>query len=317
MQHKKEYINFCKSETELPLFHQHWYLDAVCGSEHWDVALVYRNQRIVAVLPYHLKKKGLFQIALMPLLCKMWGPYLTKEFRTQRQEHKLYKELILQLPKFHYFEQAFHYQMSNWLPFYWQGFKQTTAYSYRIEGLDNLNAVLNNFATDYRNNKIPKAQKQVKISNEGSLKDLYEVNSLSFKRQGIDCPFSFEYLQNLDKALQKNHSRALFFAKDNAGKIHSGAYLVWDQQSSYLLIAGDDPELRQSGAGVLLIWEVIKYTQEVLGLTIFDFAGSMLEPVERVRRQFGAQQIPYFIIRKSNSTLFQILHHFRKIIKGE
>lgn len=34
------------------------------------------------------------------------------------------------LPKFDYFNMNFHYSITNWLPFYWRGFKQTTRYTY-------------------------------------------------------------------------------------------------------------------------------------------------------------------------------------------
>lgn len=70
-------------------------------------------------------------------------------------------------------------------------------------------------------------------------------------------------------------------------------------------MGGEDPELRNSGAGILLIWEAMKFTFEVLKLNRFDFEGSMLEPVERVRRDFGAIQTPYFAISKSNSKLLK------------
>jgi hypothetical protein len=71
-------------------------------------------------------------------------------------------------------------------------------------------------------------------------------------------------------------------------------------------MAGDDPALRQSGAGVLLAWEAIQYTHAVLKLSVFDFAGSMVKAIERVRRQFGAQQKPYFRVHKTWSTIWGI-----------
>jgi hypothetical protein len=71
-------------------------------------------------------------------------------------------------------------------------------------------------------------------------------------------------------------------------------------------MAGDDPALRHSGAGILLAWEAIRYTHEVLKLPIFDFAGSMILPIERVRRQFGALQKPYFRVQKEWSPLWKM-----------
>ena len=77
-------------------------------------------------------------------------------------------------------------------------------------------------------------------------------------------------------------------------------------------MAGDDPELRNSGAGVLLVWEAIQYTKNELGLNIFDFEGSIIKPIERVRRQFGTKQIPYFNISKYNSKLYWWIQQLKK-----
>jgi len=310
MSQAADYIQFCQSEKELPLFHQYWYLDAVCGEGNWSVALVYRNYRIVASMPYLLRRKGPFKLMIMPLLCKMLGPYLCAEFRTARQEHKLYKALIDQLPAVHYFEQNFHYQVQNWLPFYWQGYRQSTAYSYCLDLQVATDQLFQQLDTDYRNNKIPKAQKQLTLSHEGSIEELYAINAMSFERQGLRSPFSLAYLKKLDQALVRQNARQLFFARDTEGRLHSVAYLAWDQQSSYLLIAGDDPALRKSGGGILTVWEAIRYSQQ-RGLKTFDFIGSMIEPIERVRRKFGAQQVHYSMIKKYSSKIFLLLNEVR------
>ena len=57
-----------------------------------------------------------------------------------------------------------------------------------------------------------------------------------------------------------------------------------------------DPELSHSGATSYLTWEAIKFAATVTNT--FDFEGSMLEPVERFVRAFGARQKPYFEISK-------------------
>jgi len=37
---KERYREFCqKQDTELPIFHQDWWLDAVCGTANWDACI--------------------------------------------------------------------------------------------------------------------------------------------------------------------------------------------------------------------------------------------------------------------------------------
>ena len=101
------------------------------------------------------------------------------------------------------------------------------------------------------------------------------------------------------------------FLVDELGRVHSVAYLIWDATTAYFLLAGDDPALRTSGAGVLLAWECIRYASAVLKLDCFDFEGSMLPGVERIRVRFGAVQTPYFFVWKYNSRLFELLEKLK------
>jgi hypothetical protein len=39
----------------LPLFHQPWWLDAVCAG-NWDVAILKEQEKILAVWPYQVEK---------------------------------------------------------------------------------------------------------------------------------------------------------------------------------------------------------------------------------------------------------------------
>ena len=120
-------------------------------------------------------------------------------------------------------------------------------------------------------------------------------------------PYSWAQFARHDAALAAHGARQLFFAVDAQHRIHSAAYLIWDQQAAYYHLAGDDPALRESGAGILLVWAAICYASEVLGLACFDFEGSMLPAVERIRVQFGAEQTPYSFVWKYNSRLFELL----------
>ncbi len=312
MNSKEAYREFCKSQKEMPIFSQAWYLDAVTQEANWDVLLHRKNNQIVGSLPYYIQKKMFFKLSIMPLMTKMMGPYLIPELRRRRHEIKIYKDFIDRLPKSDFFSQNFHYAVKNWLPFYWANFQQTTYYSYVIPDLSDLEAVYNNFNSDYRNNKIKKAASLVTCKTDLSLEQFYKVKKMSFDRQSMSFPFSFDYLKKYDEILVENNARKMFFAVDQEDKVHSVVYLIWDNQRAYYHLAGDDPSLRNSGAGVFLVWEAIKYTKQVLGLNIFDFEGSIIPSIERVRRQFGAVQEPYFQVSKYFSTPYKIL----KTLKG-
>ena len=311
MQVKAKYQSFCQSEPGIPLFIQPWYLDAVCQDGDWHVVLAERGGQIVGALPYYIKSKGPFRYISMPWLTKMMGPYLTSKFRTAGKAHKIVRELIEQLPKVAAFDQNLHYDVTDWLPFYWKGYRQRTMYSYVIDDLRDLDQVYANICSDYRNNKLKKARSVVRVVTERSLDDFYRVKKMSFSRQGKPFVIPFSYLKSYDEVLEQHDCRKIFFAVDEQERIHSVVYLLWDQQSAYYHMAGDDPALRSSGAGILLTWEAIKYTKEVLHLNRFDFQGSMIPAIEKVRRNFGARQVPYFQVWKDHSILFSWLKRLR------
>lgn len=286
---------------------QDWYLDAVCEGGEWEAVVLEKGGRVMAVLPCFLKKKWFRSYVAMPPLARLMGPYIHPEWRNLRKEPGLVTELIERLPKgLAAYEQDFSYTVSNWLPFYWKGFRQTTRYSYILK-VNDIEKVWKQISTDYRNRKIPRAQELVDVETGGDLATFIHIQNASFKRQGLSAPVSPDLLGRLDAALAQRGQREIFVARDRqTGAPHSVGYLVWDRRSAYLLMAGDDPELRVSGAGILLLWEMIRYTHEVLQLPVFDFLGSMIQPVERVRRQYGAVQQPYFRVQKEWSMLFRL-----------
>ena len=318
MDNKTRYRQFCKTEKELPLFFQGWYLDAVSTEGKWDVVLLLEEKQVIAALPYFQKRKAIFHYLTMPHLCFQMGPYVVASHRDQLEQ--LLDKLIAQLPKFDLVEQRWHYSISNLLRLnsgqvsanLESSFQFTQRYSYCIESLGNLTKVYKKICSDYRNNKIKKARELVTIQHNLPVEEFYRINKMTFDRQGIEMPYSLDFLKRLDEACAKYKARKILYAIDQQQQIHSVLYLVWDRVSSYMLMAGDDPELRKSGAGILLTWEAIQYTKEVLHLDIFDFEGSMIPSIERVRKNFGATRKYYWQVNKTGSQLFKIASKLKK-----
>lgn len=321
MSDKDLYRKLCKEELSIPIFSKDWWLDAVCGENNWSAVVIEKNGNVVAAMPYYmLRRKGMNRITMPPLTQTMgpWIKYPPHQKYASRLsvEKELYLAIIEKLPPFDYFHQNFHYRVTNWLPFYWRGFEQTTRYTYVIEHLDDLGEVLSRFKDNMRN-KINKARRIISVSNGGTIEDFYAINRKTFERQGIQIPYSLDFVRNKDRILAERNSRRVFFAIDDECRIHSALYLIWDELSSYVHMVGEDPDMRKSGAGILLIYESIKFTKEVLGLDCYDYEGSMIEGVEEVRRSCGGAQKPYFSVSKTSSRLLnakQALTLCRRVI---
>jgi len=307
---KEKYRRFCKTEITIPIFSKDWWLDAVCGENNWDVAIIEKGGEIVASMPYMLRKKYYLTICDMPQLTQTLGPWLkTSKAKYAKQlssQKKIMHELIKQLPRFDYFAQNFHYSVANWLPFYWNGFEQTTRYTYVIDELISEKSLWNELLPNIRTD-IKKAENRFNliVNTDINIDTFLNINELTFAAQKKKLPYSRKLVKRIENVCIHNNCRRIFYVQDKDRKIHAAIYIIWDSNSAYYLMGGSDPDLRNSGATSLCIWEAIKFSSTVVKK--FDFEGSMIEPVERFFRAFGAKQMPYLRISKTTSRLLKLL----------
>lgn len=311
-----KYRKLCSQESSIPLFSQAWWLDATAGEGAWDVALVEKGDVIVAAMPYVLRRRYGFTLLGQPPLTQTLGPWLREtggKSATKLARHKDFLQaLISQLPPFHHFSQNWHWHMGNWLPFYWAGFQQTTRYTYILHELGEEQALWQGLQENIRGD-IKKAISRfnLRVRDDLTVNDFLVLNRKTFARQSLDAPYTEAFVQKLDQACAERHARKIFIAEDKQGRHHAGVYILWDGNSAYYLMGGGDPELRNSGATSLCMWEAIKFAATVTRR--FDFEGSMIEPVEKFFRAFGAQQTPYFTISRTPSRIIRAAFFLRSL----
>lgn len=299
---KEKYKELCKTK-DIPLFSQYYWMDAVCGPNNWDVIVVEENNNIVGTLAYYLNNiEDEVEIRKAPLTQNngiiYYYPKGLKYDRMLSFEYKVADAVIDELEKLNIkrFRQYFHHSFSNWLPFYWRGYSQSTRYTYIIEDTSNLEQLYNSFNGNVRKH-LKKAKEIVTVNRGMGSKAFYELNEKTYIRQGVDIPYSFELFNKLYENLARNEALEVFYAVDQGENIHSAALFAWDSKSVYYLMSGSVEELRDSQSLTLLIYEGIKLANR-LGKS-FDFEGSMKKNIERFFRQFGAEQKQYFDIQKA------------------
>jgi len=293
------------------IFAQPWWLDAVAPGA-WDEVVVENAGVVLARLPYVARRRRGFNSLVMPPLTQHLGPWLHsaggKNLNRLADEKRLMTALIDGLPTFDEFEQNFHHSVSNWLPFRWRGFEQTTRYTYVLEQLADLDAVWRGLRENIRR-EVRKATKTVVARDSSSVDAFLDLNEKTFIRQGLRLPYGRDLVSRLDQACAEQGCRRILLAEDAQGQLHAGVYIIWDTQAAYYLMGGADPDLRGSGATSLLLWEAIQFAATVT--QTFDFEGSMIEAVERFFRAFGASQRPYFQVSKITSPLLKMYGDIR------
>ncbi|MEY8200576.1 MAG: GNAT family N-acetyltransferase [Colwellia sp.] len=304
----ERYRELCESESSIPIFSQPWWLDATCGNR-WDVCLVEGANGMLASMPYVIKSHyGFVELSQSPLTQKL-GPWLkpssAKRGKVLGQQKKLLSKLISQLPKYDYFNQKWDCSYTNWLPFYWLGFSQTTRITYQLSNLGDLNAVWEGLQSNIKGDVRKALKHNVKLKENPTIEEFIELNKKVFARQQKSLPYSEELVRIIDRACLQHQRGKLFVVADDKGHNHAAVYLIWDENSAYYLMGGGDADLRNSGATSLCLWEAIKFASTVTKK--FDFEGSMIEPVEKFFKAFGAEQVLYHAISKSNSKILDLL----------
>ncbi|MGD9526936.1 GNAT family N-acetyltransferase [Pseudonocardia sp.] len=285
-------------------FEQPWWLEAVAPGR-WGQAVVERQGEVVARLPYVRKHKlGLTVLTQAPLT-RFVGPWLRpSEGKYEKRlgvERELMGELIEALPPHDAYRGNFAPAVTNWLPFYWAGFQATVRYTYRIDDLSDPDRLWSELGGNVRS-RVKRAAKGVVVGIDmesgEALEEVLRINRRLFERQGLGVPFDDDLGRRLDAACRARGAREIVTATDAQGRVQSALYLVRDATTTYVLYGGTDPEFRSSGVNSLVVWEAIRLACETS--QHFDFLGSMIEPVERVNRSFGARQVPYFFVTRQN-----------------
>lgn len=281
------------------VFEQPWWLEAVAPGQ-WGAVEVRQGDTIAARLPYARRRRfGLTTIGLPPLTQTL-GPWLAPIAGTYagrlEMEKKLLGRLIEMLPPFDHFRMSFSPALTNWLPFYWAGFEATVRYSYRIEDLTDMDRVRREFGEHVRRG-IRRAESTVEVDHDYSLEHLLRLDAQTYTRQGLSPPHSPDLVRRLDAACAARGARRILGAVDARGRTHAVLYVVWDERTLYALINARDPEQQTFGSNTLLFWEAIRLASEVS--RVFDFEGSMREPIEHFFRGFGGRQTPYLSISKA------------------
>ncbi len=312
---KEHYRQFSKTETSIPVFSRDWWLDAVCGEKNWDVALVNNGKQVIGTMPYYIKKRMGFTLLTQPPLTQTLGPWIrpsTAQYaKVLSYQNEVMSALIEQLPKYDYFSQNWHYSNTNWQPFHWKGFKQTTSYTYVIESLKNVEDVISRFSHAKRKN-IKKASNLVRVFFDLDANDFYENHKMTTNKQGAKLHYSRKLFERMYNAGYENNAARTIYAIDAVGNIHAALFVIWDENSAYDLISTIDPDYRNSGAASLLIADMIRFVST--RTRKFDFEGSMTEPVAASFRQFNARQKLIFNINKTNSKLLQLRESLFNII---
>ena len=313
---KKDYADFCLSASDLPIFMQNWWLDAVCENpDNWQPIYAKNNNGVIdAVLICHNRKKFFLKKTGEPPLTQFSGIWFREKKIAKRYEqyHFIKKNLdalIAQMPYADVYFFRLQYKLTDAQPFFWNGFETSIRYTYRLENIKDIQALEIQMNDNTRRN-IKKGAVQYTIEISEDWQTFVQLNNSVFARQSKNAPVKTDVWKKLDAVLSEKKSRIILFARNKtSGQIDAGVYIVFDFDTAYYLAGGCNAAGRNKGALYFSLWKAIQAAAQLVDF--FDFEGSMLKNIEPVFRGFGGIQTPYLTIKKTTPILLKFLNIFK------
>lgn len=275
-----------------------WWLDAVLGAGRWRGHCVERDGAIVAAWPAGVRRSRFGDVLVGAPLTPCLGPLLRPG--CSRTDHNELVELLVdQFGDVAHVEARCSPAFDYWTPLHWRGFTQTSFYTWRLDDLADTERVFAAASQRVRR-QVRKSQKLGVEVGAGTIDELVELVRLSFRRQSIEHGMPDPTLiRRIDEAAVAHGAREILVARAPDGRLQAGGLYVFDGRTTWYLLGGNDPSLRDSGAPTHVMWQAI--LNAAARGTVFDFEGSMLKHVEHFVRAFGGTPTPYSIVRRTSS----------------
>ncbi len=306
MSNKERYRQLCEAEGAfIPLFQQYWWMDTVCYGKQWDVLLAERDGgRVVAALPYLYGKKLGLRYVLPAQMTQYNGPWLAPTLSDDERQ-KATAELVEQLENLHLaiYQQTFAPDITDWLPFHWRGYSQTTRYTYRIDPLLPLDEQMA-LASPERRKRLDLLRRECTVDHNVSPGEFAAFHHEYYMRRDGHNLLPKELVQRVCTTSLQRGQALLYGLRDSGGRLLVADLVVYDSRCAYSLVSGMAKEAPRN-ANSLLFWTLIG---DLYGHTAaFDFEGSMDPGIGYFFRSFGATLTPLMRVSKCRLPLLESL----------
>ncbi len=298
MTNKELYAAWCPTQERMPIFMQPWWLDAVCAGKEWDVILMREGDKILAAMPYLIRKKLWMRYIIMPQQTQRMGIWIAQDIWEKGADDEaricMYMAQKLKDMKLHYYYQQYALNNPCVERMRMLGFSVQEHTTYRIEDLSDLDKVIASFSK----NKRRQLQKALSLHAEWdmSAEEFFRFHTNCMLERHRRLSYSREFLLVLERKTRRLNQSTFLAIKNADGEVYAAAFLVWDHRQLYYLIPCYSEMHKESGASALLVLEAIKKTRD-LGL-MFDFEGGTRRGLARNYRQFGSTAAKYYSVSK-------------------
>lgn len=318
MDNKSLYRQFCETAgAEVPLFQQYWWMETVCAGKEWEVALALKGDRIEGAMPFLVRRRVGMVYVLQPQLTQYSGPHYCypdglSDAERVAFEHRVGRTLLRQLDAYKpiYVMQHCSPQITNWLPFYWDGFGQTTRYTYRLNDIGDSGRLFAAFDRDERQKKIRRLEGETQVRFDMTAAEFARFHRRYWQSKGERDLLDESFIVRVCESAVARRQGVIASLCDQEGQLLAARFAVFDSRCAYTLMSALEPSRYRNGYTETLVWGLLQWLADKT--KAFDFEGSMDEGIEHFYRSFGAVQTPYFELSRCRHSWFRLLLALRR-----
>jgi Acetyltransferase (GNAT) domain len=299
-------------ETE-SLFHQHWWLDAVAGSQRKEVSVI-DNGTVVGRLPYFETKVLGTRVLGMPPFTRTLGPWIAAlpgKAVTQRQRTmRIISDLIGQLPSHGYFKQLLPPTWDHALPFQFAGYSVGIEHTLEIDCRRDLTELW----SEIQNKTRTLIRRTGRLCTPEVTQDpveffrLYERN---IEREGRTNHYEYDAFLRIYRACRDHDAGMILGLRDHKGALVAGLFVVWSRHRMLLLMQTHDAIEAGAGGIELLIWQAIQ-TAKDRG-QVLDMDGMSNQKAAHRHLYFGGKLRLRFVV-SGGSCLIPTMRYVRRSV---
>ena len=305
---KSKYLDFInKTDNIVPVFFQPWFLDVVCRAGSWEVKIISDGSGPLGFITYYLQSKYGRKVILNPPFTPYTGILLLsntsqKTESSVKKLHNTVKSLLDALPgSITWFAQSLDPHFDTGLPYKWLNYDIETRYTFIIPDLKTWG--LHSLSTNVRN-KINKAANSLKIILADDGLPAYDMLYATLASRGIRMKLSRQHFMDIDTTLELHNRRFSFHAIDENGHILATSYIIFDNETAYLMMINADKNKMRTDAIPFLIYHTILHMKKYV--TRFDFEGNMMFPIFNLFAGFGASPTPFLHVSKAKNIFWYL-----------
>lgn len=297
------------TEKHQLVFNKTDWLDNYPKGQIFQCALLNNNNDVIGCFSYFTFKKSIFTFIITPPFSPDIGLFYINPSESVVGKNSFNKEVSQNLTIYFeslnadYLNLNLPKEITDTQPFTWNKYLSRNRYSYLLELSRSKEELWDNLASEKRKS-INKAIKDGLVIKETQDAELaYSLIIQSLERNYIAKNTAI--IKNILSFLGNSEKAFSFVAYQNELPVGATFCMVSKTKAVYIF-GGFNFENKHHGAGVSCMWQSILKAKE-MGLSYFDFEGSMNPAIERYFREFGGELTPYFNVQKVKPVLSALL----------